>query len=193
MDVVVNTFARVRIAGPRDEQEVIRLLLLSHAENGIQPADNAKVIWYIRRFLYSHLIPPEDTGVRGVFGVIGPVGALEAVIMIAVSGYWYTTERHLEEFLVFVDPNYRNSSVRHGQLLIDFAKDQARKTKLKLLTGIMTNSRTDAKCRLYRRKLQKIGEYFCFCPEGVEPMFNSDILTGPPLPRLVRSSSAAVA
>jgi GNAT superfamily N-acetyltransferase len=194
MDAQVTTLARVRLAGPADEQQVIRLLLLSHAENGVQPADNAKVLWHIRRCLFAHLIPPEDTGPRGVFGVIGPVGALEAVIMIMIGVYWYTTEKHLEEFLIFVDPNFRNGNVRHGQLLIEWAKEQARKTKLKLFTGVLSNSRTEAKCRLYRRKLSKVGEYFMYNGTD-EPDFNSDLLTGPPLPRpqLVRSSSAAVA
>lgn len=191
MNTVLHLQPTVRVAGPADEQEVIRLLLLSHAENGLQKASNAKVLMYVKRYLWPHLIPDNDMGPRGCFGVIGRVGALEAVVMLTIGNYWYSDEKHLEEYLVFVDPNFRQGDVRHGTLLIEWAKKQARDCSLKLITGIMTNNRTEAKCRLYRRKLTKIGEFFMY-NGSEEPDFNSDLLTGKPGP-LVQSSSAAVA
>ena len=193
MEAEVTPLVQVRKALPADEQQVIKLLLLSHAENGIQEADNWKVLWHVRRLIYPWLIAQDDTGPAGVFGVIGPLGGrLEAVIMLVIGQFWYTSQKHLEEYLVFVHPDFRNSHTRHGQLLIDFAKDQANRTKLKLMTGVMSNSRTEAKCRLYRRRLMKIGEYFMFNGSD-EPDFNSDFLTGVPAPpRLVQSSSSAM-
>lgn len=192
MDATVSSLAKVRVGGPADEQEIIRLLLLSHAENGLQPASNEKVLHYVKRLCNPHLIPDNDWGPRGVFGVIGRVGALEAVIMIVIGSYWYTEERHLEEYLVFIDPNYRFGQTRHGQLLIDWAKGQARSCNLKLLTGIISNSRTEAKCRLYRRKLTKVGEFFLY--NGTEdPDFNSDLLTGTPTPRTQVTAGSSMA
>lgn len=186
-DVMARAYRRepvVRVAGPADESEVCRLLLLAHAENAVMPASNEKVLYFVRRFLNGHRIPDDDSGPRGVFGVIGLVGALEALVMIGIGNFWYTLDRHLEEYVVFVDPNFRTSGLRgatgHGIALIEWAKGQSRRTGLRLVTGILSNHRTEAKCRLYRRMLPKVGEYFYYTPDGDDlPRFTSDEMTGP--------------
>ena len=38
-----------------------------------------------------------------------------------------------------------------------------------LVTGIMSNVRTEAKCRLYRTRFTKIGEFFYLGPKGSMP------------------------
>jgi hypothetical protein len=108
--------------------------------------------------------------------------------MLSIACFWYTDKQHLEEFLMYVDPNYRKGSPRHGLALVNWAKAQVPKTGLPLLTGILSNHRTEAKCRLYRRSLPRIGEYFFYDGSAV-PHFHSDELTGPG--SLVAASSMA--
>jgi len=181
----------VRIAGPADETEVYRLLLLAHAEISILPHSNERVIWYVRRFLAGNRIPPDDTGPRGVFGVIGGVGNLRALVMLGLGQYWYTDHQHIEEYLVFVDPEYRNDSTRLAPTLIEWMKKQSRDTGLPLLTGILSNHRTEAKVRLYRRMLPCVGAYFYYNPHFQEvPVFHADTITGPG--SMLKSSSLAL-
>lgn len=154
----------VRTAKPEDHLEVWRLLLQGHSENGIFPLAPQKVDWLVSRFLYPDTIQPEDTGPRGVIGVIGPVGALEAIAVLVLGEFWYTQQRHIEELLVFVDPERRKSN--HAKALIHWMEHQSQEVGLPLLSGVMSNHRTEAKCRLYQRMLPKIGELFLVTPPG---------------------------
>lgn len=154
----------VRVGIPEDAQEVWRLFLQGHKENGIFALSPQKVQWFLNRVLNQHLIPPEDTGPRGVIGVIGPVGALEGLVFLMISTYWYSDDLHIEEYLVYTDPEHRHSN--HAKALIQWMKDQVELTGIPLLTGIISNHRTEAKCRLYRRMLPKIGEFFYVSPKG---------------------------
>lgn len=178
MNAPVQLKPTVRLAGPEDEREIYRLLMLANAENAIMESNSARVMYFVQRFLYGAFI--QDDGPRGCFGVIGqgPGGKLEAVVMMAIGQFWYTMQQHLEEYLVFVDPEFRQGNLRHGIVLIDWAKEQVHKTGLPLITGILSNNRTEAKCRLYRRHLPKIGEYFFYSGDKV-PRFHSDKMTGP--------------
>lgn len=154
----------VRLAVPADHNEIWRLFLQSHNENGLFSLAPEKVEWLLQRALYSDLIPLGDTGTRGVIGVIGSVGNLEGLVFLTIGTYWYSNDPHLEEFMVFVDPEFRRSE--HAQALVQWMKDQVEATKLPLVTGIISNIRTEAKCRLYRRMLPKAGEFFFVSPKG---------------------------
>ncbi len=162
-----NSPSVVRIAGPQDMQEVWRLFLQGHNENGLFQLSTNKVQWFLNRVLYPELIPMDDTGTRGVIGVIGPVGSLEGIILLMIGTYWYSEDRHLEEFLVFVDPEHRSSN--HAKALIEWMKKQVEVTGLPLVTGILSTHRTEAKCRLYRRMLPKTGEFYTLFPNGKSP------------------------
>lgn len=154
----------VRLAKPDDHQEIWRLFLQGHRENGLFSLAPEKVQWFMNRALFPHLIPPADTGPRGVIGVIGPVGALEGLVFVTIGEYWYSNQKHIEEFIVYVDPECRKSN--HAHALIDWMKEQVEVTGIPLMTGIISNERTEAKCRLYRRMLPKIGEFFYLAPKG---------------------------
>jgi hypothetical protein len=159
----------VRVAGPADEKEVSRLLMLGHAENGMFPFDPAKVYWFMTVFLNAHKMPAHWTGPRGVIAVIGPkAGHLEAIAMVGISEFWYTRHRHLEEFIVYVDPEHRKPNRGHASALCDWLQDQSEKLRLPLTTGILSNHRTEAKCRLYDRKFTRVGAYYTHVPKGVE-------------------------
>lgn len=123
-----------------------------------------KVQWLMNRVLHPEKIPSDDTGPRGVIGVIGPKGALEGLVFLLIGQFWYSTERHLEEIVVFTDPECRKSN--HAQALVKWMKDQVELTGLPLLTGILSNHRTEAKVRLYSRMLPKAGAFFFLAPKG---------------------------
>ncbi len=152
----------VRIAGPADYQEIWRLFLQGHNENGLFTLSPRKVDWFLIRALFPDQIAPDDTGTRGCIGVIGPVGKLEAVVFVTIGESWYSDDKYLEEFLVYVDPEYRTST--HAHALLDWMKQQVESTGLPLMTGIVSNNRTEAKCRLYRQRLPKAGEFFLVTP-----------------------------
>lgn len=150
----------VRTAKGDDLQECWRLLLQAFNENAQFSLAPEKVDWLVQRALRPELIASWDTGPRGVIGVIGPVGALEALVLMMVSDYWYTHDKHLAEYLVYVDPECRRSF--HARALIKWMKDQSDATALPLLTGVISNTRTKAKVDLYGRMLPKVGEFYLY-------------------------------
>ena len=182
----------VRTADPRDYSEVCRLLLLAHAEAGMFPADNKKVDYHVRRFLMapwknpdgSWMLPPVDRfgrvdrQPRGIIGVVGDPGGpprrVEGLVMLGVGSYWYTETIHLEEYIMFVDPEYRNST--HARNLIHWQKYQAELNSMQLVTGVLSNVDSEAKSALHERMLNKVGEYFTW-----PGTFSSDDMTGPPI------------
>jgi GNAT superfamily N-acetyltransferase len=154
----------IRIAGPNDFEEVWRLLLLGYDENALFRLSEKKAQWFVRRALSPHTIPPGDTGTRGVIGVIGSMGALEGLAFLTIGSYWYTEEHNIEEFIVFVDPDHRKSN--HAKALISWMSQQPDEVGLPLITGILSNTRTEAKCRLYSRLMPKAGEFFLVKPKN---------------------------
>lgn len=154
----------VRIAKPEDHREIWRLFLMGHKENGTFNLCPEKVDWFLARVLRPDLIPAWDTGPRGAIGVIGPVGSLEGLVFVTIGEFWYSKDRHLEEFIVYVDPECRRSG--HAHAMIDWMKQQSDLTGLPLVTGIISNERTAAKCRLYARMLPKIGEFYLYNGKG---------------------------
>lgn len=162
--VLASAPSVVRVAVPEDGKEIWRLFLQGHKENGLFTLAPDKVGWLLDRVLYPERILPGDLGPRGVIGVIGPVGNLEALILLMLGSYWYSHDRHLEEYLIYTDPEHRRS--RHAEALVHWMKEQVEITQLPLLTGVISNIRTEAKCRLYRRMLPKVGEFFYLTPKG---------------------------
>ena len=154
----------VRLSKPDDRQELWRLFLQAHNENGLFPLAPHRVNFFLDRVLYPELIHPMDTGVRGAIGVIGDVGHLEGMSFIIFGNYWYSEAKHLEELIVYVDPECRRSD--HAKTLVTWMKNQSDVTHLPLVTGIISNSRTEAKCRLYQRLLPKVGEFFLYGGKG---------------------------
>jgi len=164
----------VRAAVPEDESEIWRLFRLLHAENAMFPISETKVQYHISRLLRPNEIAPDDLGVRGVIGVIGPVGALEGAIVLAFGSLWYSDVITIDEYLNFVDPKHRASN--HAKTLIEYAKRVVDATRdvhpeLKLLIGILSTKRTAAKVRLYQRQLVPCGAYFVYpAPDEVSPL-----------------------
>ncbi len=143
---------RVRIAESRDEEEVMRLCLLLHEENGLFPVNQDKVRAMMRRAFNRD---------GGVLGVIGESGKIEAMIFMLVSTFWYSDQPHLEELFSYVHPDYRKS--KNAVDLMEFAKWCSDQSGFPLVIGVISNERTAEKVRLYQRQFDKpMGNFFLY-------------------------------
>ena len=156
----------IRPATPRDAPEIWRLFLQTHHENGLFTLAPSKVTEFMDRALHPERIPAWDTGPRAQIGVIGTPGRLEGVVFILISSFWYSTDLHLEELLVYVDPECRKSG--HAVAMVKWMKGLADALKIPLITGIISKNRTAAKIRLYDRQLPRIGAFYMYPKEDVE-------------------------
>ena len=161
----MNSPSIVRLATPADAQELWRLTLAAHHENALRSLAPERINWWMQRMLFPEAIPPDDTGPRGVVGVIGKEGALEGMVLMLIGKFWYTNEFHGEELIVFCDQSHRRSN--HTTAMVKWMLDQCRTAGVPLLTGIISNHRTEAKVRLYRRLLgNPVGAFFFVTPKG---------------------------
>ncbi len=132
----------VRVATRADEPEIMQLLHVMHAENGMMPLDeNCASEFFSRAF--------DRRG--GIIGAIGPTGDIRAMIYLLLTRFWYTSASHLEECFNFVRPDCRSGV--HARTLINFAQKCSDEIKVPLVIGVLTNNRMESKVRLYRRAL----------------------------------------
>lgn len=144
--------SHVRIAVPSDEEEIMEMCRLLHAENGLFSMSEARV----RKVL--HLAFDKQ---GGTLGVIGESGGIEAMIFMLISQMWCTDEWHLEELFNYVRPEYRRSN--NAKVLIQYAKKCAEELGLPLVIGVLSNNRTEQKVRLYQRQFNKpSGAFFVY-------------------------------
>lgn len=144
----------IRIAVPSDEGALLIMLREGHKENGRFSFDDDEVMATIRKATMRD---------GGVIGIIDGDGDLAASVGLILDHYWYTKDWTVTELWSFVRKPYRQSA--YATDLIDFSKWFADGVGLSLGMGIMSTIRTEAKLRLYRRKLTPIGGLFA---HGIE-------------------------
>lgn len=173
-----TTPSTIRKATAFDAPEIWRLFLQLHRENGLFTLDPGKVTGFMDRAIHPERIPTWDTGPRAQIGVIGPQGRLEAVAFVLISTFWYSSEFHLEELLVYVDPECRKS--RHAIACIAWMKGLSDQLQIPLLTGIISKERTASKIRLYDRMLPRIGAFYMYPKDDVELIKPASVMGEPP-------------
>lgn len=147
----------VRLATHIDAPGIMTLCEMLHEENGLPPMD---------RDLVADTLQAAFDQRGGIIGVIGDTDALEGVIYLSISRFWYSHTPHLEELFNFVHPDHRKSG--HAKALIEFAKGCATDS-VRLVIGVVSNKRTEAKVRFYERRLGKpAGAYFVYPPREQE-------------------------
>lgn len=169
----------VRPAVPADQSEVWRLFRMHHEENALFPLSERKVQSLLDRILSPAQIAADDTGPRGLIGVIGPVGALEGMIMLVLGAAWYTDVITMDDCTNFVDPQHRRSE--HARTLIAYSKHLVDTVRIghpdfKMILGVLSTERTAAKIRLYSREMgEPVGAFFMHPSSnvsGVKPLKN---------------------
>lgn len=141
----------LRIAGPQDFNELMRLIHLLHDENGqheLSVEKSASVIWR------------GVTRQQAIVGVIGPSHDIKAVIYLEICPIYYSESVQLLELFNFVRPDSRRSDFAKRMIL--FAKKCADETGLDLTIGVISDTRLEAKARLYERLLPKGGVFFIY-------------------------------
>lgn len=144
----------VRIARPVDERKIFDLLLLLYDENAIFPMVDEEVIATINRGVNND---------AGMIGVIEKNGEIIGTTGLFLEKYWYTNTWYLSEYWNFVHPDYRRTNEDgsvYAHDLIDFAKWVNENMGVVLSMGIISTHRTQAKVRLYGRKLTQVGAFF---------------------------------
>lgn len=117
-----------------------------HAEGGMRKLNLDKV-----RTVFARAFNKQG----GILAVIGPPGAIRAMLYLLIATYYYTDESHLEELWCFVHPQHRRSD--YAKILIEYAKKcsddltRIQGEKVPLLMGVLTNKQMSAKVRLYRK------------------------------------------
>jgi len=154
------TISTVRTATPADEAEIWRLFMMAHRENGIFRLSPHKVSYFLQRALHPESILPTDLGPRGQIGVIGVPGKIEAIVFLILGEFWYSDEIHLEELLVYVDPECRKSV--HARSCVAWMKKKSDDLGIKLVTGIISKHRTQSKIKLYDLLLPRAGAFYIY-------------------------------
>lgn len=144
---------KIRLATPKDELPLLNLALRAWEENGIKNVNPEKMVGMIRPALFLW---------QGLCGIIGD-DKIEGAVLLRISQLWYSDDWILEEKAIFVDPEYRSAKGGRARKLCEFSKRVADELNIPLLIGVLSNTRTEAKVRLYERQFgPPAGAFFLY-------------------------------
>lgn len=165
--------SNVRVATLGDCEDLYKILVEGlYEENGAFSLSEKKV----RDFIISAV-----TNQGGIIGVIEEKGEIAGIVGMVISQFWYSDDWHIEEYFNFTRPEFRkslgseNHRSNYAKDLINFAKWVSEKMGIVLNIGIISTTRTESKCRLYRRSLTPTGMFF---------MHNLEVAKGPAISKI---------
>jgi hypothetical protein len=132
----------IRVATRDDEEQLIGLLKQKHAEGGLLPLDEDRA-----RDMFAKAFDRKG----GIIAVIGEPGNVEAMIGLVITSFWYTRHNHIEQFLLYVRPDQRQTD--HAKTLSSFARKCSDAIEIPLVIGLMSSEPAKAKPRSGRRKM----------------------------------------
>ena len=145
----------IRLATPADMDEVMRLAVTACEENGFLNASAvllAKEIW------------PALNQDHGLCPVIGhPGGEIEGLALLRIGAMWYSEATVVEERAIFIYPQFRAAKGGRARRLCEYSKHVADSLGIPLLIGILSNTRTEGKVRMYKRIFgEPAGAFFLY-------------------------------
>lgn len=146
----------VRRGVVEDFNELMRLTMDATRENAFVQPDEMMLAEHMYAALINNM---------GVAGVIGgePGGPLEAAIVLRIGPVWYSQEPILEEKAIYVAPEFRSAKGGRARKLAEWAKGISENLGIPLSIGVLSNTRTEAKIRLYERVFgAPAGVYFLY-------------------------------
>lgn len=147
---------RVRIATALDVDELFDLCSQMHSEQFVMPMCEHKV----RDVLVNATLPAIEKR-RGIIGVIGEPGSMQASIGLMLDRTWYSSDLCLFDAWQYVKPDYRSTS--GSKDMIAWSKSIADHFGIPLMMGIVSSERTQAKVRLLKRQLgEPVGAFFMY-------------------------------
>ena len=145
----------VRIGTPDDVHGIMDLGMMACAENGVHAPNPERILGDLWPSLHCE---------GGIVGVIGAPGKqIEGFVLLRTGTLWYSDAPIVEERIVFVHPKYRSAKGGRARKLCEFSKKAADELELPLVIGIVSNSRTKSKVRLYERVFgEPAGAFFLY-------------------------------
>jgi hypothetical protein len=149
----------VRLAVPDDLPELLELMRVACKEDAQHEMDEERVLHMLRRYYDKQ---------GAIIAVIGEEGKPEAYLLMVLDEIWYAKPGTMQllELSLFVHPDYRKSD--RAKQLMQFSKQASEGLALDLTIGVFSNSRTEAKIRLYQRQFNQVGAYFMYRPSSAE-------------------------
>lgn len=142
----------VRQAVPEDFPEAMRLMRLAYEENGTAEVDWGAV---------EGVVVAAINGDGAALGVVDGDGDLRGLVLLRLCEVWYSREIMLEELVAFVPREHRRQHC--ARALLEFARGCSDRLGVPLLIGVISNERTGAKVRLYRRVFgEPSGAFFLY-------------------------------
>lgn len=146
----------VREGVVEDFNEMMRMAVDATRENAFVEPD----IEMLSQHIYAAL--SKQMGLAGVIGG-GPGEALEAMIILRIGTMWYSPEHIIDEKAIYVAPEFRSAKGGRARKLAEWAKTVSEKLGIPLAIGVLSNTRTEAKIRLYERVFgAPAGVYFLY-------------------------------
>jgi GNAT superfamily N-acetyltransferase len=146
---------KIRLATVEDLDEMMRLALSACDENGFLNPNPIKLLEQVWPALN------QDHGLCAVIGK--PGGTIEGAILLRIGQMWYSDDLTIEEKAIFIHPDFRGAKGGRARKLCEFSKTVADTLGLPLVIGVLSNSRTEAKVRMYERQFGKpSGAFFLY-------------------------------
>ena len=146
----------VREGVVEDFNELMRLAIDATRENAFVEPDTMM----LAEHMYAALT--RQMGVAGVIGG-GPGEPLEGAIVLRVGPVWYSKSPIIEEKAIYVSPEFRSAKGGRARKLAEWAKGVSDNLGIPLSIGVLSNTRTEAKIRLYERVFgAPAGVYFLY-------------------------------
>lgn len=146
---------KVRIAVPEDLDEIMQIAMMACEENGFLNPSPAKLAAEIWPALH------QDHGICAVIGQ--PGGKIEGLVLLRIGHMWYSNTTIVEEKAIFIHPDFRAAKGGRAKRLCEFSKQVADNLGIPLIIGVLSNSRTEAKVRMYERQFgAPAGAFFLY-------------------------------
>ncbi len=134
----------IRLATTDDMEEVMRLAVTACEENGFLNASVAA----LANEIWPALV--QDHGLCPVIGKAG--GEIEGLALLRIGSMWYAPDTTvLEEKAIFVYPQFRSAKGGRAARLCEYTKKVSDTLGIPLLIGVLSNTRTAGKVRMYSR------------------------------------------
>lgn len=145
----------IRIGVPEDLDGLMKIAMMACEENGFLDPNPGKLAAEMWPALHQD---------HGIVGIIGPKGGeIEGAVLLRIGDMWYSDTQVVEEKAIFIHPEYRSAKGGRAKRLCEFSKRVADTLGIPLIIGVLSNSRTEAKVRMYERQFGKpSGAFFLY-------------------------------
>ena len=159
--------AEVRVAGPADEDDLIKLCRARHAEEHLRALE-AKPFPFseeaTRRTLHRALVAGHnDPNISSAWcGVIGAAGhPIMGSVFLSVQTPFDSDQPYLSEMWNWVYPQYRKSDI--PSKLFAFSQTKAEEFRMFLIGSVIADEAESPKMRFFKRKgCQNLGSMYVY-------------------------------